>query len=119
MSESDSDEMLNTEMAGALCYLLGFVTGIVLLRMDAYQRNRFVRFHAWQSIFLSVFTLVLYTIFLLLFGIIPLNVVSILMFAMLGATLLLVTVWFIVAYRAVLGRKWKLPIIGKFATRLA
>ncbi len=41
-------------MAGAFSYLFGFITGIVFLALDPYNKDRFVRFHAFQSIFLSV-----------------------------------------------------------------
>ena len=41
-------------IACALTYVLGFVTGILFLVMAPYNQNRTVRFHAFQSIFLSV-----------------------------------------------------------------
>ncbi len=41
-------------MAAALTYALGLFTGIAFLFITRYRRDRFVRFHAWQSIFLSV-----------------------------------------------------------------
>ena len=43
---------LSSNVAGALCYLLGLVTGIVFLMIE--KEDRFVRFHAMQSIVLSV-----------------------------------------------------------------
>jgi len=39
--------------AAMLTYALGLLTGIVFLLISAYRHDRFVRFHAWQSIFLS------------------------------------------------------------------
>jgi uncharacterized membrane protein len=41
-------------VAGALCYVLGFITGIIFLVIQPYSQNRTVRFHAFQSIFLSL-----------------------------------------------------------------
>ncbi|HJZ99995.1 MAG TPA: hypothetical protein VKE70_25975 [Candidatus Solibacter sp.] len=41
-------------LASMLCYLLGFITGIIFLVMQPYNRNPVVRFHAFQSIFLSI-----------------------------------------------------------------
>jgi uncharacterized membrane protein len=41
-------------VASTLCYVLGFITGIIFLVLEPYNRNRVVRFHAFQSIFLSV-----------------------------------------------------------------
>src|SRR5579864_7354489 len=46
---------MQENMASALCYALGFITGILFLVLDPYKNNRNIRFHAWQSIFLSVF----------------------------------------------------------------
>ena len=41
-------------VASALCYVLGLVTGIIFLVLTPYNRNPVVRFHAFQSIFLNV-----------------------------------------------------------------
>src|SRR5580698_3895336 len=40
--------------ASALCYVLGFITGILFLVLEPYNKNRTVRFHAFQSIFLNI-----------------------------------------------------------------
>ncbi|HEX4603687.1 MAG TPA: zinc-ribbon domain-containing protein, partial [Candidatus Angelobacter sp.] len=45
---------LTNNVAGMLCYILGIITGIIFLVMDPYKNNRFVRFHAFQSIFFWV-----------------------------------------------------------------
>ncbi len=42
---------LTENVASALCYALGWITGIVFLVLAPYNQNRTVRFHAWQSIF--------------------------------------------------------------------
>jgi uncharacterized membrane protein len=41
-------------VASALCYLVTFITGIVFLVLEPYNKNPVVRFHAFQSIFLGV-----------------------------------------------------------------
>src|SRR5438067_9979795 len=45
---------MTDNVAGLLCYILGFVTGIIFLVLAPYNQNKFIRFHAYQSIFLSV-----------------------------------------------------------------
>ena len=45
---------LTANTAGALAYLAGIVTGILFLVIDPYKSDRFVRFHAFQSIFFNV-----------------------------------------------------------------
>ena len=42
---------LEANLAAALSYLVGFVTGIIFLLVE--KDNKFVRFHAMQSILLS------------------------------------------------------------------
>ena len=39
---------LSPNVAGLLCYVAGWITGIIFLVLE--QRNKFVRFHAAQSI---------------------------------------------------------------------
>jgi len=45
---------MQNNVASALCYVLGLITGIIFLVMEPYSRDRAVRFHAFQSIFLNV-----------------------------------------------------------------
>jgi uncharacterized membrane protein len=45
---------LQANTAGALAYLAGIITGIIFLVIDPYKSDRFVRFHAFQSIFFNV-----------------------------------------------------------------
>ena len=45
---------LQPPMAAALTYLAGFITGIIFLVIDPFKADRFVRFHAFQSIFFNV-----------------------------------------------------------------
>ena len=45
---------LTDNMAAALCYLLGVLTGILFLVLAPYNQNRAIRFHAFQSIFFWV-----------------------------------------------------------------
>jgi uncharacterized membrane protein len=50
---------LTDNVASALCYLLGCITGIFFLLLAPYNQNRTIRFHAFQSIYLNVAALVL------------------------------------------------------------
>src|SRR5258708_36692337 len=43
---------LTDNVARALCYALGLVTGILFLVLAPYNQNRKIRFHAFQSIFM-------------------------------------------------------------------
>ena len=41
-------------VASALCYLVGLITGIIFLVLAPYNKNPVIRFHAFQSIFMNV-----------------------------------------------------------------
>lgn len=45
---------MTDSVASGLCYVLGFITGIIFLVLAPYNQNRVVRFHAFQSIFFSL-----------------------------------------------------------------
>src|ERR1700734_2659548 len=65
---------MTDNMAGALCYLFGFITGILFLVLAPYNQDRNVRFHAFQSILLNVAWVVIWiviTIITIGFRIIP------------------------------------------------
>src|SRR6266849_1469086 len=51
---------LAENVAGALCYGLGILTGILFLVLEPYSRNPRIRFHAFQSIFFSVAVLAIW-----------------------------------------------------------
>jgi len=55
--QSKTSSGIDQNIAALLSYLLGFVTGIIFLLLE--KENRFVRFHALQSIFTSVMLIVL------------------------------------------------------------
>ena len=46
---------MSPNVAGALAYPMGLITGLFFLSRYPYNRDPFVRFHAFQSIFLSAF----------------------------------------------------------------
>ena len=51
---------MSSNLAGALAYPLGAITGILFLKIEPYKFDPFVRFHAFQSIFLSLACAVLF-----------------------------------------------------------
>ncbi|WP_163582639.1 DUF4870 domain-containing protein [Gracilibacillus saliphilus] len=100
--QSKTSTGLDQNVAGLLSYLVGFVTGIIFLLLE--KENRFVRFHALQSIFVSVLLIVINTVL----GMIPLLgwLVNILI-----APLTLV-LWIVLMVKAYQGQYFKLPWIG-------
>ena len=103
---------LKPNVAGMLCYPLSLITGILFLVLTPYNRDRFVRFHAWQSIFFFVALLVLSTVF----RVFPWPLENMFLSA-LKLVALAGTGWSM--YKAYNGEQFKLPLIGEWAEKQA
>ena len=97
---------IQANVAGLLCYLAGFVTGIIFYLIE--KDNKFVRFHAMQSCitFGAVFVLQIFFVAMPIF-IFLLPILSI------GSLIL----WIVLMVKAYQGEKFKLPIIGDVAEK--
>jgi uncharacterized membrane protein len=111
---------LGVNGASALCYLFGFVTGIVFLVLPPYNQDRRVRFHAFQSIFLSVAVAVLHigiTIMSAMLGVVSFSL-SVLMTALHAVVSLgFFLVWLYMMWKSYQGETVVLPVIGELAQR--
>ena len=98
---------LQENVAGLLCYVLGWVSGLVFILLEA--ENKFVRFHAMQSII--VFGVL--NIIGIVFGWIPWFgwVISSLV-GLLGFVL-----WIVLMVKAYQGVMYKLPVAGDLAEK--
>jgi len=96
----------DANVAAALSYLVGFITGIIFLLVE--KENRFVRFHAMQS---TLFFLGVVAIDLLL-QIIPLIGFLVVVFVVIPASAI---VWLLMMYKAYQGEEYKLPLVGQWA----
>ena len=100
---------LDENVAGLLCYVLGWVSGLVFFLLET--ENKFVRFHAIQSIL--VFGVL--NIALIVLGWIPfIGGVFCGLIGVLGFVL-----WIILIIRAYQGVKFKLPWSGDLAEKWA
>lgn len=110
---------LQPGVIGLLCYILGLVTGIIFLVIDPYNKDRFIRFHAFQAIFLHVTWIALYIILGIFDVILPWGfdlIVSILRGVVTIGGLAL---WILVMVKAYNGEKYKIPVIGDIAEQQA
>ncbi len=100
---------LEENIAGLLCYVLGWLTGIVFLVLE--KENKFVRFHAMQSIATFLPLMVIAWIIGWIFMWIPFIgwAISTLIW------ILVLILWLILMFKAYQGEKYKLPIVGDFA----
>ncbi|MBE9482964.1 MAG: DUF4870 domain-containing protein [Chloroflexi bacterium] len=125
MSEAGGKSSMGMEpnVAGLLCYLFGWVTGLIFLIVE--KENKFVRFHAIQSIvvfgaisivfiILSIIMSITFNPFAFGFGL--WGVLSIINWLVWVLTLIL---WIILMVQAYQGKKFKLPWAGNFAEKQA
>ena len=103
----DSTTGLAPNVAGLLCYLVGWITGIIFLIIE--QKNRFVRFHAVQSII--VFGVA--TVASGLFTLIPF--IGGLFGAVIGIVAFIL--WIILMIKAYQGDLYKIPVAGDIAEK--
>ncbi|MBZ5724779.1 MAG: hypothetical protein LAP87_07255 [Acidobacteriia bacterium] len=107
--------------ASALCYVLGFITGILFLVLEPYKNNRTIRFHAFQSIFLSVgVILIRWVLGMLLFGMLHSLGDAFALFGLLSlVSLACFALWLFMIIATYQGKQIVLPIIGPLAQQQA
>jgi uncharacterized membrane protein len=100
---------LEENVAGLLCYVLGWVSGIVFLILE--PKNNFVRYHAIQSI------IVFGAINIAMAILSPIPIIGAVFFWILWV--LWVILWIVLMVRAYQGKKYKLPVSGNAAEKWA
>lgn len=102
---SGSSLNLDENVAGLLCYLGTFVTGIIFLILE--KKSRFVRFHAMQSTVFFVGIWVVYFVvdFLPVIGWLLTSICSLFAFIM----------WIVLMVKAYQKEFFKLPVVGQIA----
>lgn len=111
---------LAPNVAGALAYFLGALTGILFLIVD--RERPFVRFHAMQAILLTLLGIglsIAVTILGVLLGAIPIMGWLIGLLLSVAVWIGGFLVWLYLMYRAFQGDEWEFPWIGPHARRLA
>ena len=108
-------QALGTNLASALCYLLGFITGIIFLVLSPYNQNKTIRFHAFQSIFLNVGVFAFYV----LWGMFTFvtHGLAFLFYPLFG--LFFFVLWLYLMFTAYNGKMVKLPLVGELAEKQA
>ena len=113
---------LTENLASALCYLLLVLTGILFLVLEPYNRNKTIRFHAFQSIFLWIAIIVAYiaiSIISLILLPIPFAGAAIILLLNVGLSIGAFILWLMLMYKAYNNQRWELPVIGPMATKQA
>jgi uncharacterized membrane protein len=112
-----STMQMEPKTAAGLSYVLGWITGIIFFLME--KQNRFVRFHAMQSILffggLSVLSIVLQVVSG--FNIPFISFLALCVNGLLGIVGLVG--WIVLLINGFQGKYFKLPVIGDYAERYA
>jgi uncharacterized membrane protein len=110
---------LDGNIAAALSYVFGLISGIVFFVIE--NESRFVKFHALQSMMASVAVMAVYigySIVLLILGRLPVLGGLIAFVGWLGFLLLMlafVALWVYCIVKAFNGERFKLPYLGELA----
>lgn len=103
-AEKSSD--MKKEVAGALSYVLGPITGIFFL---VTSKDPFVRFHGMQSTVVFVVLFVLQWVLGITIILFPLS-------ALIG--IVAFVLWLVLIYKAWQGEEWEVPVLGKISRDL-
>ena len=107
---------LDQNIAGLLSYVLGPLTGLVFFLLE--KENRFVRFHAMQSIVVGVASFAFWIVFSILSTILAfVPVLGWILSAVVGmvAGLGFFVLWIVLMVKAFQGEEWEVPVLGMYA----
>lgn len=93
----------------ALSYIGFFVTGLIFLNIDPYDKDPFVRFHARQSIVFSVAWIAILIIFAVFTAVLPHPLDVLLRWIENLINLLLAVFWVFLMYKAYVGDYYRIP----------
>ena len=120
--EAESSTGMSANVAGLLCYVATWITGIVFVVME--KKSTFVKFHAWQSIMtfgaLTVVQIILSIIGTIAWAASPFgglwrfaNVLGVIVWV------IMVGLWIALMLLAYQGKMWKVPLAGNWAEKQA
>lgn len=111
---------LASNIGGLLAYILGPITGVLFLVLE--KEDRFVRFHAMQSVVVGVALIavsIAFSIFSSVLAFIPVLGWIVALVAGLGLAVVSFGLWILLMVRAFQGREWQVPLVGVYARRFA
>ncbi len=120
--EAESSTGLSANVAGLLCYVVHWITGIVFVLLE--KKSKYVKFHAWQSLMTFGVLFVAWLVLSVLLGVIGAVTLSpgLIIFAGVMNVILwviMVGLWIALMILAGTGRKWKVPWAGNWAEKQA
>jgi uncharacterized membrane protein len=114
---NDAQAKSPSHLLGALSYLLGFVTGVIFLYLEPYDKDEYVRFHARQSIAFSVAWFAANVILGVAIAVLhPLAWLVGLLQSLVNLGFFIV--WLFLMYKAYTGEKYRLPVLSEWVDSL-
>ncbi|HUS06453.1 MAG TPA: DUF4870 domain-containing protein [Bryobacteraceae bacterium] len=110
---------MSDNVAGALCYVLGLITGILFLVLAPYNQSKFVRFHAFQSIFFHIAWIVFWIVLTIVGMAMPWSLHILITLFSLLLSLGGLLVWILLIVKAYQNDRFKIPVIGDLAEKQA
>ena len=106
------------QVVAAAAYLLGFVTGILFLYLEPYDKDEFVRFHARQSIAFSIAWFVINLVLGVFIAVLPFALGRLLVGLQELINLGLAIMWIFLMYKAYSGERYRIPELADWAESL-
>jgi uncharacterized membrane protein len=106
-------------LVAGLAYIT-FIPAVVFVLIEPFKRNRFIRFHSFQSIFLTVATMVIAIALRILYSILTLVPVVGYLMAWLAVAVAVLgwgILWLVLLVKALQGQSFRLPVIGSLAEK--
>jgi len=107
---------MTDNVAGMLAYVT-IIPAIVFLLVEPYNRNRFIRFHAWQCVFFNIAWFVLWIGLRIVLHIPLLGWMTFFLWPLIWLAGFIV--WVVLLLKANQGVMYKLPVIGDIAEKQA
>ncbi len=107
---------LSDNAAGGLAYVT-IIPAIIFLIIEPFNKNPYVRFHSWQSIFLAIAWFAA-DIVLVIIGMMPvIRMINIILWPVVALAFFIL--WLVVMINAFNGKRFTVPVIGNLAEKQA
>lgn len=103
---------MDQNVAGLLCYLAGWITGLIFVLIE--KENKFVRFHAFQSLLVFAPLSILQIVIGVLAAVVP-----VIAFLSILVGLASLVAWVFLMIKAYQNETFKLPVVGDMAAKYA
>ena len=107
---------MTDNVAGLLAYFT-IIPAVIFLVMEPYNKSRFIRFHAWQSVLFNVVGIALWIALRIIVHIPFFGWLTVLVWPL--VLLAGFIIWVILVMKANQGQMFKLPVIGDIAEKQA